>query len=93
VDTIQIAVSNWDPAEPDLLAQLHGHSRRLIETELRRLSRRAPALDPADLDVIGRALEDLADSLILDRLRNAPSDTAPLLRLLFGAAAEVERAS
>lgn len=79
-----------DLAEPDLLAQLHRHSRRVIETELRRLSRRVPTLDPAELDVIGETLADLSDTLILDRLRNAPSDTAPLLCRLFGTESRVD---
>ncbi|MDZ5443400.1 hypothetical protein U2F26_11745 [Micromonospora sp. 4G57] len=35
----------------------------------------------ADLDVIAATLEEIAESLLLARLRNAPQDTAPLLRL------------
>jgi FtsP/CotA-like multicopper oxidase with cupredoxin domain len=68
---------------------LHGHpvlilskagtlspgSRRVIESELQRLSRRVPSLGPADLDVIEAALEDLTECLIRHRLRNAPRDT------------------
>ncbi|WP_020574469.1 hypothetical protein [Actinopolymorpha alba] len=62
---------------------MHKHSRTVIDAELRRLARRAPSLRRSDLDVIDAALEELADSLILVRLRNAPRDTAPLLRRLF----------
>ena len=83
-----IAVPDSDDPAVDLIAQVHNHSRRVIEAELQRLSRRVPTLGPADLDVIDAALEDLSESLILDRLRNAPRDTAPLLWQLFGTAAE-----
>jgi hypothetical protein len=70
----------------DLIAHVHNHSRSVIEAELQRLSRRVPWLGPAGLDVIDAALEDLSESLILHRLRNAPRDKAPLLRRLFGTA-------
>ena len=79
-----IAVPDTDHPELDLIAQVHNRSRRVIESELQRLSRQVPSLGPADLDVIDAALEDLTESLILHRLRNAPRDTAPLLRRLFG---------
>lgn len=72
----------------DLIAQVHSHSRRIIESELRRLSRRVPTLGPADLDLIDAALDDLTESLILHRLRNAPRNTVPLLRRLFGTTTE-----
>ena len=82
-------------AEPDsdnpgleLIAQVHNHSRSVIEAELQRLSHRAPRLGPADLDVIDAALENLSESLILHRLRTAPQDTAPLLWRLFGTATD-----
>jgi hypothetical protein len=67
----------------DVVAHLHNHSRRVIDTELQRLSRRAPSLGPADLEAIDAALQDLSESLILDRLRHAPPDLTPLLRRLF----------
>ncbi|MPZ61282.1 MAG: hypothetical protein GEU93_08295 [Propionibacteriales bacterium] len=62
---------------------MHRHSRTVIDAELQRLARRVPSLRRTDLAVIEAALEDLADSLILARLRNASQDTAPLLRRLF----------
>jgi hypothetical protein len=68
----------------DLVAQVHNHSRRVIEAEVQRLSHRVPSLGTADLEVIDAALEDLLESLILDRLRHAPQDLAPLLWCLFG---------
>ena len=83
-----IAVPDPDHPELDLVAQVHNRSRRVIESELQRLSRRVPSLGPADRDVIDAALEDLMESLILHRLRNAPRDTAPLLRRLFGTTTE-----
>jgi hypothetical protein len=52
------------------------------------LSRRVSWLRRADLDVIHAALEDLSESLILHRLRNAPRDTTPLLRRLFATATD-----
>jgi hypothetical protein len=72
----------------DLIAQVHDHSRSVIEAELQRLSRRVATLGRADLDVVGAALEHLSESLILHRLRTAPRDTAPLLWRLFGTATE-----
>jgi hypothetical protein len=72
----------------DLIAQVHNHSRTVIEAELQRLSRRVPTLGLADLDVIDAALEHISESLVLRRLRNVRQDTAPLLWRLFGTAAE-----
>jgi hypothetical protein len=72
----------------DLIAQVHDHSRSVIEAELQRLSRRVATLGRADLDVVGAALEHLSESLILHRLRTAPPDTAPLVWRLFGPATE-----
>ncbi len=77
-----------DDPTSDLVAQVHNHSRAVIEGELRRLARRAPSLRPDDLEVIDAALEELVDSLILARLRNAPEATAPQLRYLFGTSTE-----
>jgi hypothetical protein len=77
-----------DVPRPDLIAQVHKHSRSLIEAELQRLCRRVPTLDGADLDVVNAALEHLSESLILHRLRNATQNTAPLLWRLFGSAPE-----
>jgi hypothetical protein len=83
-----LTVPDPDDFAVDLVAQVHNHCRRVIEGELQRLSGRVPTLGPADLAVIGAALEDVAESLILDRLRNAPQHTAPLLWRLFGSPAE-----
>jgi hypothetical protein len=73
-----------DDPKSDLVAQVHSHSRAVIEAELCRLARRVPSLGPADLDVVAAVLEELSESLLLARLRNAPQATAPLLRRLFG---------
>lgn len=77
-----VAQRPHDP-KADLVAQVHHHSRTVIEAELRRLARKVPSFRRADLDVIAAALEELAESLLLARLRNAPQDTAPLLSRLF----------
>ena len=77
-----------DHSVSDLIAWMHNHSRAIIEAELRRLSRRVPTLAPADLNVIDATLDHLSESLILHRLRNAPRDKAPMLRQLFGTAAQ-----
>ena len=82
------AGSDSDNPRLDLIAQVHNHSRTVIEAELQRLSRRVPTLGLADLDVIDAALEHLSESLVLRRLRNVRQDTAPLLWRLFGTAAE-----
>jgi len=66
-------------------AQVHNHSRAVIEAELRRLARTAPSLRPDDLDIIDAALDELAESLLLARLRSLPQHTARLKRL-FGTA-------
>jgi hypothetical protein len=70
-------------ATSDLVAQVHNHSRAVIEAELRRLARKAPSLRPDDLDVIEAALGELVESLLLGRLRSLPQHTARLKRL-FG---------
>jgi hypothetical protein len=79
-------VSPWPcPDDPtsDLVAEVHNYSRAVIEAELRRLARKAPSLHPDDLDVIDAALDELAESLLLARLRSLPQHTEPLKRL-FG---------
>ncbi|MGH3647649.1 MAG: DoxX family protein [Micromonosporaceae bacterium] len=77
------AARHPDDPPSDLVVQVHHHSRTVIEAEMRRLARRAPSLQRADLDVIAATLEELAEALLLARLRNAPQHTAPLLRPLF----------
>ncbi len=76
-----------DDPTSDLVAQVHDHSRAVIEAELRRLARRAPSLRPDDLDIIDAALDELAESLLLARLRSLPQHTARLKRL-FGTPGE-----
>jgi hypothetical protein len=71
-----------DPPTSDLVAQVHNYSRTVIETELRGLARRVPSLRPDDLDVINAALDELAESLFLARLRSLPQHTTRLKRLL-----------
>jgi hypothetical protein len=70
-------------AEVDVVGRVHDHGRTVIDAELQRLSRRVPSSSPADLAVIDAELEDLAESLILERLRHAPPNLAPLLPRLF----------
>ncbi|MEV4139323.1 hypothetical protein AB0J72_45060 [Dactylosporangium sp. NPDC049742] len=72
-----------DDPDSDLVAQVHNYSRAVIEAELRRLARRAPSLRPDDLDIIDAALDELAESLLLARLRSMPQHSARLKRL-FG---------
>jgi hypothetical protein len=78
-----------DPDDPtsDLVAQVHHHSRAIIEAELRRLARRNPSLRPDDLELIDAALDELVESLLLARLRGLPQHTARL-KHLFGTAKE-----
>jgi hypothetical protein len=76
-----------EPPTSDLVAQVHDYSRAVIEAELRGLARRVPSLRPDDLDVIEAALDQLAESLFLARLRGLPQPTARLKRL-FGPPAE-----
>jgi hypothetical protein len=67
-----------DHPTSDPAAQVHNYSRAVIETEPRRLARKAPALRPNDLAAIDAALDELADSLLLARLRRLPQHTAEL---------------
>jgi hypothetical protein len=85
MDTAPYAGTAGNP-RLDPIAQVHNHSRSVIEAELQRLSRRVPTLGCADLEIIDAALEHLSESLILHRLRNAPQNTAPLLLRLFSPA-------
>ena len=73
-----------DDLTSNLLAQVHRHSRAIIDAELQRLARRAPSLSPADLDLVNTVLEELAESAILAPLRNVPRETALLLTHIFG---------
>ena len=82
------AARDLDDSASDLIVRMHNHSRAIIETELQRLSRRVPTLDPADLRVIDAALEHLSESLILRRLRTAPRDREPMLQRLLDIAAQ-----
>jgi hypothetical protein len=70
-----------DDPTSDLVAQVHHHSRAVIEAELRRLARRNPCLRPDGLKVIDAALDDLVESLLLARLRSLPH-TVRLKRLI-----------
>ncbi|MFE9694311.1 hypothetical protein [Micromonospora sp. NPDC005806] len=60
---------------------MRNYSRAVIEAELRRLARKVPSLRPNDLAVIDAALDELAESLLLARLRSLPQHTARLKRL------------
>lgn len=71
-----IAALDSDDTRSELIAHVHDHSRGVIHAELHRLSRRAPSLSPAELKIIDAALNDLAESLILHRLRTAPRGCA-----------------
>jgi hypothetical protein len=75
------------PATP-LIVQVQRHARAAIDTELHRLARRIPTLRGADLDIIDATLDELAESLLLARLRTAPQHLAPSLTRLFGTPAE-----
>jgi hypothetical protein len=68
----------------NLIALVDRHSRAIIDAEVHRLARRAPSLSRDDLNAIDTVLQDLAEALILARLRNASQDTVPLLTRLFG---------
>lgn len=72
-----------DGPTADLVAQVRHHSRLVIDAEVRRLTRRVPSLRRTDLDVIDAVLTELADSLLVARLRSVQPDIAPMLRQLF----------
>jgi hypothetical protein len=73
------------PEDPtsDLVVEVHHRTRTVIDAELQRLARRVPSLGRADLAVIDDALEELAECLIIGRLRGAKQDAVPLLKRLF----------
>lgn len=73
-----------DDPESNLLALVHRHVRAVIDAELRRLARRVPSLSPADVGAVDTVLEEVAESVILAPLRNAPRDTALVLTRIFG---------
>jgi hypothetical protein len=85
----RLSTATLRPDDPisDLVAQVHDHSRAVIEAELCRLAHRDPSLRPDDLEVIDAALDNLVESLLLARLRSLPQHTARLKRL-FGTARE-----
>jgi hypothetical protein len=80
-----------DDPKSNLLVLIHRHTRAIIDAELHRLARRAPSLSPADLEVINTVLEELAESVTLAPLRNAPRETAPLLTRIFGVGMNTDR--
>ncbi len=81
------------PAEPcsdigraeALADRLREHSRSIIDQERERLARKAPTLSEADLRVVGRALDELVDRILVARVRTAP-ERGDQLRYLFGLA-------
>lgn len=73
-----------DDDAPDLIAHVRDHSHAVITSELRRLAGKAPSLRPEQLTVIGKALDELADSLLLSPLRGM-SEHGNQLRGLFDA--------
>jgi hypothetical protein len=66
---------------PTLAASVHDRCRVVIESELRRLARRATCLHENELNIIDAVLEDLVEALFLARLRT-PQHTAQLKQLL-----------
>lgn len=66
-----------------LVVRLAEHSRAIIDAELKRLSARNPSLRPEELAIIDEALDELAESLVLSRLRQFPAGQVTALRQLF----------
>jgi hypothetical protein len=58
-------VPDW--AEP-LVDEVAGEARRVIDAELERLTRKSPTLSPGAVAAVGKALDELADRLLLRRL-------------------------
>jgi hypothetical protein len=65
-----------------LAQRLGDRSRGIIDAELRRLARRAPGLGAAEIVVADAALTELAESLLIARLRLLP-ERADQLATLF----------
>jgi hypothetical protein len=59
------AVPEW--AEP-LVDQVAGDARRVIDAELERLARKSPSLSPREVEIVGKALDELAERLLIRRL-------------------------
>lgn len=81
--TDRLTVARANDLKSELVSQVQQQTRVVIRDELRRLANRAPGLVQADLDVIDAALEELAHSLFIARLRSARPDAVPLLQRLF----------
>ncbi|NEE03675.1 hypothetical protein [Phytoactinopolyspora halotolerans] len=64
-----------------LLTGVRHHNRAVIDHEMRRLSGRAPGLSQHQVAVIEAALDDLAERLILARMRTMPDQAERLARL------------
>jgi hypothetical protein len=64
------------PTDPvaQLVAEMNQRTRSVIVAELQRLARRVPSLGPPDLAVIDAALDELAECLIIGRLRGAKQE-------------------
>ena len=71
------------PGDPDLVVRVHQRTRVVIDAELRRLARRVPSLEQDDLALIDAALDALAETLVIGRLRGARKDAVPMLERLF----------
>ena len=75
---------------PNLAETVRSSSRAVIDAELRRLARRAPALGEEALTVVDAALQGIADHLLLDRLRDLGERADALAPLFAQAGADPE---
>lgn len=70
--------------QPDTLAaQLRGRSHHVIEQELERLARKAPALTEQELNVVTEGLHELVERTFVGRAKG-PAHREAQLRHLFG---------
>jgi hypothetical protein len=68
---------------PRRLAALHARSDAVCRTEMERLTRRVPTLTEAQQHVVRAALDDLAEELLLSRMRRSALRPAVIAEL-FG---------
>ncbi|HEY6739088.1 MAG TPA: hypothetical protein VI076_09585 [Actinopolymorphaceae bacterium] len=63
----------------DVVTQVSEHGREVVDAELARLARRSPELTTRQLAVIEAMLDDLADRLVVGRVRRLAARRPDLL--------------
>lgn len=62
------------PPQPSAIDALHRRCDVVISGELARLARRSPALGDRELELVSTSIRRVVERLLLDRVRERPSD-------------------